>query len=103
LLEITDNFEKAFEVGEKTAVENKMLEGFQMIYRNLIKIFEEYQVREIAINENTKFDVELHEAIMAADSKLPEGTIMHVAQKGYMYGDKVLRHAKVVTSKGENE
>lgn len=103
LLEVADNFDKAFEVGDKSGIESKMLEGFRMIYQNLIKIFAEHQVREIAIDETTKFDVELHEAVMAMASPLSEGTIMHVTQKGYMYGEKVLRHAKVVTSKGENE
>ncbi len=100
LLDITDSFDKAFEAGEKSGADEKMLEGFRMIYTNLLKIFEENNVKEIEIPKGTKFDVQYHEAIMAMDSDLPEGTIVHVAQKGYTYGEKVLRHTKVVTSKG---
>lgn len=103
LLEVVDNFDNAFEAGEKHSSDSKMLEGFKMIRRNMMKIFEEYGVKEIEIEKGSKFDVNLHEAVMAMESDLPEGSIVHVAQKGYMYGDRVLRHAKVVTSKGAEE
>jgi molecular chaperone GrpE len=103
LLEISDNFDNAFDAGEKSAADSKMLEGFKMIYKNMLKIFEEFGVKEIETKPGTKFDVEYHEAVMAMPSDQPEGSIVHIAQKGYMYGEKVLRHAKVVTSKGAEE
>ena len=103
LIDISDDFEKAFEVGEKSTTDSQMLEGFRMIYSNMKKIFEDFGVKEIAVKPKEKFNVEYHEAIMAMESELPEGTIMHIAQKGYVYGEKVLRYAKVVTAKGADE
>ena len=45
-----------------------------------------------------KFDTEFHEAVAmvpATDEKM-KGCILDTVEKGYMYNDKVLRHAKVV-------
>jgi molecular chaperone GrpE len=43
-----------------------------------------------------KFDPIRHEAMFEIDhEKLPAGTVAHVAQVGYVIGDRVLRPAKV--------
>ena len=44
------------------------------------------------------FDPEYHEAIMMKKTKKKKNTIIDEFQKGYMYHDKVLRHAKVIVS-----
>ena len=46
-----------------------------------------------------KFDPEKHEALMSETSKKKENIIIKEFEKGYMYNDKILRHAKVVVSK----
>jgi len=46
------------------------------------------------------FDVELHEALMRQPSDAPEDTVISELEPGYMFGDKVLRHAKVIVSAG---
>jgi len=50
-------------------------------------------------SDGTKFDVNLHEAILQQpdESKEPE-TVLNTVEKGYYLKDKVLRHAKVVVS-----
>jgi molecular chaperone GrpE (heat shock protein) len=37
---------------------------------------------------------------MMSPSELPEGAIVQYIQPGYMIKEKVLRHAKVITSAG---
>jgi len=37
---------------------------------------------------------------MMTNSDKPEGTVIQVIQQGYTLKDKVLRHAKVITSSG---
>ena len=51
--------------------------------------------------EGQKFDQNLHNAVMQAESdeKHPSGTVVQVLQKGYMYHDKVLRHSMVSVAK----
>ena len=45
------------------------------------------------------FDADLHEALMSEESDKGENVILREFEKGYMYDDKILRHAKVVVSK----
>jgi molecular chaperone GrpE len=46
------------------------------------------------------FNVDMHEALMHMPSELPEGHVVQMVQMGYTLHDKVLRHAKVITSAG---
>lgn len=100
LLDISDDFENAFSHIDKNIDEN-MLKGFEMIYRKLNKIFEEFNVKEIESPIGKEFDVHYHEALMAMPSaEIPEGFVVQQAQKGYLLGEKVIRHTKVITSQG---
>ena len=46
-LEVADDFENAFDAAEKSNVDSKMLEGFQMIFRKIQKIFSDHNIVEI--------------------------------------------------------
>ena len=48
-----------------------------------------------------KFDPFRHEAAMHELSDQPEGTIMNVIKKGYLFRGEVLRHAIVSISSGK--
>ncbi len=99
-LEIADDFENAFDAAQKSSGGAKMLEGFQMIFRKIQKIFSDHNIIEIEEPCGKQFDVNFHEAILAMPSDLPEGAVVQQVQKGYRCGEKVLRHTKVITSKG---
>lgn len=79
---------------------DSMKKGIELIYNKTKKQFEDAGVSAIEIDENTLFNVDFHEALMMAPSDKPEGTIVQVLQNGYLLKDKVLRHAKVITSSG---
>ncbi|HSA77774.1 MAG TPA: nucleotide exchange factor GrpE, partial [Nitrospirota bacterium] len=50
--------------------------------------------------EGQPFDPSRHDAMMQeVMDEVPENTVVQVMQDGYMYHDKVLRHAKVSVSK----
>jgi molecular chaperone GrpE len=69
-----------------------------MIYEKLIKVIEEQGVKKIdAVGK--PFDVHFHEALMQrpAEGTKPH-TVIEELEKGYMYKDRVIRHAKVVVS-----
>ena len=50
------------------------------------------------------FDPHYHEALMQVDSEAyGSGIVAEVVERGYCLGDKVIRHAKVVVSRGHSE
>ncbi len=54
-------------------------------------------------SQGETFDPHLHEAVERVDSSgKPEGEIVQEMQKGYLYGDELLRPARVHVSSGED-
>lgn len=89
ILPIIDNMERAsaYANGEELA------KGVGMIVSSISDTLKKMGVCEI---ETKKFDPNLHNAVMhVEDENLGEGEIVEVFQKGYMLGDKVIRHAMV--------
>ncbi|MCK4517461.1 nucleotide exchange factor GrpE [Candidatus Babeliales bacterium] len=100
ILPILDDVERAIEsvAKQKKTGQEEMLAGLELIQKNITKIFKDLGVKEIDCFG--KFDPELHEALMqieSADHK--SGDIVQVMNKGYIFHDEVLRHAKVSVAK----
>ena len=76
--------------------DESVAQGVKMISRELENLMSTYGVTEIkALGK--PFDPELHEAILRvpAEHEDMSGNVMEVFRKGYMIGDKVLRHSVV--------
>jgi len=102
LLPIMDDFEKAIDAGKNGNDFNSLFQGIEMIYNKAVKTFDETGVKKIDVNPGDVFNVDFHEALLQMPSPdVEEGAIVQVAQVGYMFHDKVLRHAKVITSSGK--
>ena len=100
LLQTIDNFERAIKMDDDNLEDevSKFLEGFKMIYCNLVSVLAKYEVK--AIDEvNKEFDPAYHQAVMTehVDGVEP-GLIIEVLQKGYLLKDKVIRPAMVKVS-----
>ena len=93
ILSIIDDFDRAIEM-DKTENE-KFLEGFKLIYANLIKILDKFEVKEIDCL-GKEFDPYTMEAVLR-ESIIEEepNVVLTVLQKGYTYKDKVIRPAMV--------
>ena len=86
-------------ISTETKVEDKILkEGVDLIISKMLKAFENQGIVSFD-SVGHDFDADLHEALMSEDSDKGEDVILKEFEKGYMYNDKVLRHAKVVVSK----
>ncbi|MGQ9643191.1 MAG: nucleotide exchange factor GrpE [Ignavibacterium sp.] len=98
ILPIVDDFERSLEHINDSNDYEKLKEGVQLIYNKLVKVLDEQGVKKIeALGK--PFDVHYHEALMQkADNSVPAHTVLEELEKGYMYKDKVIRHAKVVVS-----
>ncbi len=95
ILPVIDDFERAEKAFQGT--ESKEMEGFLLIYNKFKKILEQTGVKEMEA-KGTNFDADLHEAItqLPTPDETQKGKVLEVVEKGYLLGDKVVRHAKVV-------
>ena len=74
-------------------------EGLKMVADKFTQILEEQGVKKIDAM-GKEFDFDFHEALLQQESEeVPPNTIINEVESGYMYKDKVLKHAKVVVSK----
>ena len=99
ILPIVDNFERAIKLDDDNLEDelSKFLQGFKMIYCNLISVLEKYEVKQID-GANKPFDPTYHQAVMTEASDKEKDIVLEVLQKGYLYKDKVIRPAMVKVS-----
>tara|TARA_Y100000814_G_scaffold265344_1_gene218560 strand:+ start:25 stop:504 length:480 start_codon:yes stop_codon:yes gene_type:complete len=96
LLPILDDIDRTLSLKELKS--NKTIfDGINMIRDKINKTLEEKGIKTY-ISLNKSFDTEYHEALMMKKSKKKSGIILEEFEKGYLYHDKVIRHAKVVVS-----
>ena len=77
---------------------NKLTDGIVLIMNKIEKEFQKLDVKPFT-NVGDVLDPELHDALMIRkeDGK-NENEILEVFEKGYLYKDRVIRHAKVVVN-----
>jgi len=98
-LPVFDDIDRTINFKE-AADNNAILEALNMIDSKIQNILLKYSIKKInSIDE--EFDPNLHEALLQQKSNKEEGKIIEEYEKGYIYHDKIIRHAKVVVSKGK--
>lgn len=96
LLPVVDNFERArSQIKPQTEQETSIHKSYQSVYKQLVECLKRIGVAPMR-SEGKEFDPNLHEAVMRQPtSEHAEGTVMEELQRGYMLGERVLRHALV--------
>lgn len=96
LLPVVDNFERArSQIKPQTDQETNIHKSYQSVYKLLVDCLKRIGVAPMRA-EGKEFDPNLHEAVMRqASEEYPEGTVIEEMQRGYMLGERVLRHALV--------
>ena len=100
LLPIIDNFERAIKLDDSDLSDelSKFLEGFKMIYGNLVSILNNLDVKEIDCYKK-EFDPNCMEAVLTSHEEgIEPGIVIDIMQKGYTHKDKVIRVAMVKVS-----
>lgn len=100
MLPIIDNFESAIKMDDTNLEDevSKFLQGFKMIYGNLITVLEKYDIKPID-GVNKPFDPTYHQAVMTEKlENVESGMVIDVLRKGYILKDKVIRPAMVKVS-----
>lgn len=104
LLNVVDNFSRAFEA-LKPDVRASMpkevasvVTGIEATQRELFTILERHGIKRIEA-QGQRFNPNLHQAVAEVPSREhPPGTVLAVAQQGYMIGGRLLREAIVAVS-----
>ena len=95
LLPVLDNLEKAAKAETK---DEQYKNGIEMVLNQFKDVLKANGVTEIE-TVGKKFDPPIHEAVsLVQDENLGEKEIKEEFRKGYMIGDKVLRHSLVVVA-----
>ncbi len=98
MLDVLDNFERAFQSLENGASLEEFREGMKKIYKLFHEILEKEGLSEIT--ETDRFNPYLHDAMMQEiKDDLEDETVTEVFQKGYRLGSRVIRPAKVKVSR----
>ena len=100
LLENIDNLERAENASAETKNFDALVEGVNMILRNLKYMLSEEGVEEVEADEGVKFNPYEHQAMMTEEKDdLDNDVIVQVFQKGYKLKGKVIRPAMVTVNK----
>lgn len=94
MLPVLDNLERAVDAAEGSQDE-ALRNGVEMVLKQMTEAYGRMDVKPIS-RLGEKFDPNLENAILQGTEEDGDpGTVCQVLQKGYMIGDKVLRHAMV--------
>ena len=93
LLEVLDGFDRALQHVDDAP--SSVSEGLQLLHRKLLGMLEAQGITPLQSLGET-FNPELHDAIGSVESEEVEpGTVAEEMQRGYRWGDDVLRPARV--------
>ena len=92
LLPIVDNIERSADTDPASP---EYAKGIEMITKQFADIMGALGLKKIGEIGET-FDPNMHEAVMhIEDDSVDANTVVQILQKGYMFGDTVVRHAMV--------
>ncbi|MDA3917505.1 MAG: nucleotide exchange factor GrpE [Deltaproteobacteria bacterium] len=99
LLTVVDNLERAISSSQENSDKKTLIEGVELTYKEIIKLFETFNVKPVEA-ENKTFDPNFHQAVTQEETdKIPDNTVTKVLQKGYLLHDRLIRPAMVIVSK----
>lgn len=98
LLPVLDSFTMALQAHETGTDPESLVEGVRLVRTLLSGALERHGLQEIQA-EGKPFDPARHEAVAVEPTNtVPEGQVVRELQVGYMLGDRVVRHSKVVVA-----
>jgi molecular chaperone GrpE len=95
LLPVLDNFERALAADKDSMTVESLLQGVNMVYRQMVQVFEKEGLTPIQA-AGQPFDPNVHQAVMQVeDANYESGVVVEELQKGYLFKDRVVRPAMV--------
>lgn len=95
LLPAIDNFERALKIEAEDEKTKSVLQGMEMVYRQILQALENEGV-EVIEAVGKPFDPRLHQAVMQVkDENFESNVVVEELQKGYKLKDRVIRPSMV--------
>lgn len=99
ILPVVDNLERALQHAETSAEPGGVIDGVKLVLRQFAQALERCEVTPIEA-DGLAFDPNVHEAISQVETADQDpGTVVHVMQRGYRIGQRLLRPSMVVVAK----
>ncbi len=100
LLSVVDHLGLALKHAAETGETSEGLrQGVELVYKQFLDVLDKFGIKPFKA-EGEPFDPAKHDAVLQVPRPdLPDNTVVQVIQDGYLYYDKILRHAKVGVSK----
>ena len=96
ILPVLDDLDRTLSIKELKNNKN-IYSGIKMIIDKINKILDDKGVKSYK-SVGEAFDTSVHEALMMKKTNKKSGLVLEEFEKGYLYHDKVIRHAKVIVS-----
>lgn len=99
LLALLDDMDR-IDIEDSSEVDAEfLLQGIKLIHKNFLKALEDEGL-QVMESVGTEFDPEKHDAIIHMEVKDKDSNIVvEEHKKGYVFKDRVIRHAQVIVSK----
>ncbi len=102
MLQVYDDLDRSLKHASEENLQS-LIDGVKMVYDKFTKVLENQGVTRMDA-KGKPFDVDFHEALMQQPVQgVPDHTVLEVVENGYMYKDKVIRHAKVIVSQAAED
>jgi len=103
LLPIVDDFERTLEHIDDIDNNKSVKDGIKFVYEKLLKVLNEQGIKKMQ-TKGEPFSVDFHDALMQRKhDSVPPHTVLEEVESGYLYRDKVIRHAKVIVSEESSD
>ncbi len=98
ILPIYDDLQRSVQHLDESNIES-IKDGLKLVLDKFTKTFEDQGIKKIE-SKGKEFDVDFHDALLQQPSAdVPPDTVLEEVEPGYMFKDKVIKHAKVIVSK----
>ncbi|MDD3558041.1 MAG: nucleotide exchange factor GrpE [Melioribacteraceae bacterium] len=103
VLPVYNDFERSLSHIKEAKDVDAIKAGLQLVFDKFTKALNEQGVSRME-TVGKEFDFNLHEALLQQEVEdAPPNTVIQEVEPGYLYKDKVLKHAKVIVSKEKEE
>lgn len=98
ILPVYNDFARSLEHIKEAKDIEAIKSGLQLVFDKFSKTLDDQGVKKMEV-VGKEFDFNLHEALMQQPApNVPPHTVLTEVEAGYMYKDKVIKHAKVIVS-----
>mgnify|MGYP001463021659 CR=1 FL=1 len=100
LIPIFEDLDRIIKESKKDKSNDVLYKGIEILSKKLYKTLSNNCIERFD-SIGQMFDTNLHDALMIKDSKKKKNIIIEEFEKGYKYHDRIIKHSKVIVSKGK--